>query len=137
MSADVKRVQELRAAFMYGATRMHIETRETERLDVGMRDLMERAARARYPMPPVEVPRVVEDAAGYRWRLMGGALQWKRSGEESAWRNTDSAWCPSVTVDRVRTLSQLLDSPTVTVFADDPRASDLTSSPALAAQGAP
>ena len=76
-----------------------------------IRHYMQGADERRYPMPTVEVPRVVVDASGKQWRLISGLLQW-REDAGFPWRDTDPAWCPTITVDRVLMLAQLLANPT-------------------------
>jgi hypothetical protein len=77
-------------------------------------------AKRLYPMPTVEVPRVVEDESGHRWRLFAGLLQFQRVTDPTdLWFDTHGGWTPQICVERVLTLSQLLANPTHRVPADE------------------
>jgi hypothetical protein len=72
--------------------------------------IVERVARAAFPLPPRKVLREEPDPHGYgEWRVMGGALQWRDSGGKLAW--TDPRDIPSsgpVTVEPVMTVDRCL-----------------------------
>lgn len=90
-------------------------------------DQIERAAAATFPMPTVEVPRVVEDASGVRWSVRDTCLSWSYDGRQWSGFGTDDPtrgvghW---LTIERALLVADLLATPTRTVPADSPEAAD-------------
>lgn len=111
----------LREAFIAGANRLYLEATDSFKMDDANARIIETAARARYPMPIVEIPRVVEDSDGFTWRIVNGRFECRLPGQ-TVWGILNEDVFASVTLDRVRLLPLLLQEPTIKVYADDPRA---------------
>ena len=68
-------------------------------------------AMKRYPMPTVEVPRVVNDPTlkDYEWSVSNGIVRWRDRNGSGDWSIAPEA---VVTVDRVKLWADLIANPT-------------------------
>ena len=88
-----------------------------------VRHWMFQLAADRYPMPMVEVPRVVRDRNDVvDWRVIGDEIEWKMADAFTPrWNRIEpgSIGAPVLSVHRVRILADLLANPTHRVPADE------------------
>ena len=75
MSADVERVKAQRAAFIEGVNYKCCNEPFCSSCTQRSLTAANECAR-RYPMPTVEVPRVVVDSQGCKWRVVDGRVEW-------------------------------------------------------------
>lgn len=110
-----------REAFVAGAKRLHLATHGRLDLEPPMLALMEKAARARFPMPSVDIPRVAHDPTleDYEWKASTSMIYVRYKG--GAWKVPDEA--VAITPARVSLWAYLFATPTITVYSDDPRVS--------------